>query len=323
MLSHLFLLLSAGLVLFWSANLLVKSITQVSRYLQWREFVLAFFVMAIAGSFPNLFVGISSAFHDVPELSFGDVVGNSVVDLTLVVALAAFIGKELVAESAMVQASSVFTIAVAILPMLLILDGTLGRGDGAALLVVFFFYSAWLFSKRRDFTQAFDRHSEPLPSPVLRFRRFLLNLAAIALGVTLLVVSAEGLVRGVMFFAERFSLPITLIGVLGLGLANALPEIYFAVASARKGRNLIILGELMGSVMVLATLVLGTVALLNPIEIEDFSPFAIARFFLIISALFFLIFARTDRKVSGKEGLFLLGLYLTFVAAEIFTNAQK
>jgi len=78
-----------------------------------------------------------------------------------------------------------------------------------------------------------------------------------------------------------------------------------------------ILGQLMGSVIVLSTLVLGTVAIIHPIEIDDFSPFQVARFFLIISALFFLIFIRTDRRITKKEAVFLLGLYFAFVAAEI------
>ena len=81
-----------------------------------------------------------------------------------------------------------------------------------------------------------------------------------------------------------------------------------------------ILGNLMGAVIVPATLVLGIVALIHPIVITDFSAFAIARFFLIIAALFFLLFIRTGQKITKKEALFLLGIYLTFVLVEILTK---
>jgi cation:H+ antiporter len=70
-------------------------------------------------------------------------------------------------------------------------------------------------------------------------------------------------------------------------------------------------------VIICATLVLGVVALIYPIQITDFSPFAAARFFLIISSLFFLIFLRTDHKLTRKEGLFLLLLYCAFTITEI------
>jgi len=323
MLTHFILLIGAGLLLVWSASWLVSSITQIARYLRWREFVIAFFVMAIVASFPNLFVGVSSALHGIPELSFGDVVGNSVIDLTLVAALAVFFGQELRGEGPLIQRSSFFTIAIAILPMLLILDHELSRGDGVVLLLVFLFYSAWLFSKREEYTHIFyHANLMPVATPVTRFRTFLKSILKITVGIVLLLVSAEAIVRSATFFADEFHLPLPIIGILVLGLGNALPEIYFTIASARKGNSRIILGNLMGAVIVMATLVLGTVALIQPIIVDDFSPFAIARFFLIISAFFFLIFLRTDRKITRKEGFFLLGLYGIFVVSEIIYNTN-
>ena len=74
----------------------------------------------------------------------------------------------------------------------------------------------------------------------------------------------------------------------------------------------------MGSIIVCSTLILGIVALISPIEISDFSPFAIGRIFLIISALFFFVAVKTDRKITKKEGLFLLVIYLLFVLTELY-----
>ena len=73
-----------------------------------------------------------------------------------------------------------------------------------------------------------------------------------------------------------------------------------------------ILGDLMGAVIVPATLVLGIVALIRPIKITDFSSLAIARIFLIISAISFLFFLRTGKKITRKEALFLSGALYNF-----------
>jgi len=102
-----------------------------------------------------------------------------------------------------------------------------------------------------------------------------------------------------------------------IGAGNCLPELYFAIISARKGQTWMILGDIMGSVIAPATLVLGVVALINPIEISDFEPFAIARIFLIVSALFFLFCVRTGQKITRKEALLLLLIYIVFVVAEL------
>ena len=317
MIFHVLLVIFSGFIMFRAANWLVQGIVKVAQYLRWSEFVVAFFIMAIGGSLPNLFVGLSSVAHGIPELSFGDVVGNSVIALTLVAALAVFVGSDLLAEGKLIQTSAFLTISIALLPLLLILDGELGRGDGIALIIIFFGYAAWMFSKRKYYPQTLDENEKP---PLKRFRSFLIGLLQIFVGGVLLLVAAEGVVRSASFFAQEFSLPIAIIGLLGLGFMSALPELYFAVAAAKKGKSWIILGQLTGSVIILSTLILGIVAILQPIVITDFTPFAFARFFLILAALFFLIFIRTGRRITKKEALVLVGIYLAFVAVELFTK---
>jgi len=314
---YIFIFLMSCILLYFSGQWVVGGLTRMAKFLGWREFIVAFIVMALAASLPNLFVGISSALHKIPELSFGDVVGGNVIDLTVAVALAALIAKGLPAESRLVQTSSIFTIAIAILPLLLILDGKLGRGDGIILILVFVFYIFWLFSKKERFTKIYNGKKTPI---INGFRVFMKDLGKVILGIIILLIAAEGIVRAASFFAQSFNLPLALIGILIVGLGNSIPETYFAIVAARKGQTWMILGDLMGSIIVPATLVLGIVALICPIKIVDFSPFAIARFFLIISAIFFFLTVRTDRKITKKEALFLLGLYIIFVLVEILTR---
>ncbi len=311
---YIFIFLASFALLFWSGKWLVNALVRVARFLEWREFVVAFFVMAFVGSLPNLFVGISSALHKIPQLSFGDIVGGNLVDLTIVVAIAALIAKGLPAESRMVQTSSIFTICIAILPLLLILDGVLGRGDGIFLILVFTFYVFWLFSKEERFKKVYEENKI---STAKEFKVFMKDLGKVILGIIFLLAAAEGIVKSAQFFAGSFNLSIAIIGILIVGLGNTLPEAYFVIASARKGQTWMILGNLMGSIMVPTTLVLGIVALICPIEIVDFSPFAIGRFFLIISAIFFLWVVRSGQKITKKEALFLLGIYILFVIFEI------
>lgn len=318
MIWHILLFLVCCVLLYFSGEWVVRGLMRIARFLGWKEFVVAFFVMAFAASLPNLFVGITSALRQIPELSFGDVTGNNIVALTMAIALAVLIGKkELPAESKTVQTTSFFTIIAAILPLILILDGNLSRIDGILLIALFLFYCSWLFSKKERFTKIYDTYEMPI---LKEFKFFLKDLRQVILGIILLIGASQGIVFSAQFFAQSFNVSIILIGLFVTGLGSALPEIYFAIVSARKGETWMILGDLMGAVIVPATLVLGIVAIISPIKIIDFSPLVIARIFIIIAALHFLFCVRTGQKITKREAFHLLGIYLAFLIAEVLAR---
>jgi cation:H+ antiporter len=314
MILHISIFLISCLALYFAGKLLISSLTKIAMFLGWREFVVAFFVMAFAGSVPNLFLGFSSILHGIPELSFADVIGGNIVDLTIAVSLVTFLGKKLPAKSKMVQSSSLFTVGAALLPLLLISDGVLGREDGILLIGVFVIYVLWLFSKKERFTKVYNGRKI---SAVKGFKTFIKDLAKVILGLILLLLAAEGIIRTAIFLVEELKLSLGLIGILVVALGNSLPEIYFAITCARSDQNWMVLGDLMGAVIVPSTLVLGIVALIHPIKITNFAPFTIARFFLIISSLFFLYFIKTEREITKKEGSFLLLIYILFVVCQL------
>lgn len=305
-------------MLFWSGSFLVGALTRIAKDLGWREFVVAFVVMAFAGSLPNLFVGISSALHKIPQLSFAEIVGGNLVDLTLAVALAALIGGGLTAKSRMVQTTATFTIAVAFLPLFLSVDGVLGRGDGIILILCFVFYVCWLFSKKERFTKVYNSEEKTLLQKGEKgFIRFVRDIVRVIFGMAVLLFAAEGIVYSASQFAQALNLSIVTVGILIVGFGNSLPELYFAVSSARKGQQWMVLGNLMGSVVVPATFVLGVTALIAPIKIIDFSPYVIARFFLILACAFFLIMIRSEQRIVKKEAIMILIVYLIFLLFEI------
>ncbi len=312
---HILIFIAAVLFLFLSSEWLVKSLTKIACFLGWREFVLAFFIMAFAGSLPNLFVGINSILRGIPELAFGEIVGGNIVDLTIAAALAAIISKNgLTIKSRTVQGTAIFTLIVAILPLLLIHDRVLSRMDGLILLFTFFAYAFWLFSKGERFTRVFEETEK-----AVGFKDILKNLGILFSSLILLLLAAEGMVRSAVFFSDALNFPIVLIGILIVGMGNALPELFFGIQAAKKGDDWMVLGGLMGAVISASTLILGIIALLHPIHIGnvDFSLLTVARFFLIAAAVFFLLFIRTGHKITRKEGIILLIIYLSFVVTQV------
>ncbi|KKP56412.1 MAG: hypothetical protein UR50_C0003G0038 [Parcubacteria group bacterium GW2011_GWC1_34_10] len=304
-------------ILYISGELVVTSLVKLSHFLGLKEFVVAFFVMAFASSLPNFFVGITSAMEGIPQLSLGDVFGNNFTALTLAVAVAVLFSpkKEIQIESQTVKSSLIFTICVAILPIILLIDGVLSRADGFILLFLFIIYLGWLFSKKERFTKKY-REEEPKNWKKI-LNESLKNIGKVLLGIILLFIATQGVVGSASFFASSFKISISLVGLLIVGFGNALPEVYFSIASARKGETFMILGNLLGSIVIPATVVLGVVALIHPVVISNASFLLISRLFMIAATLFFLIFVRTHSTISKKEAFMLLGLYFLFIVAII------
>ncbi|MFA5742738.1 MAG: sodium:calcium antiporter [Candidatus Paceibacterota bacterium] len=306
-------------LLFLSAELLIGAINRIAKFLGLKEFVVAFFVMAVAGSLPNLFVDVSAALRGMPELAFGEVVGGNVFDLTVTAALAVLFSRNgIPARGGTIQTSAIFTIISAILPLALIIDGNLSQIDGMILISFFIFYIIWLFSKKERFTKIYDGQEKL--SPLKAFKVFIADLGKVILGLISLLIASNLIVEAVSDFSSQFNFPVALIGVLIVGLGNSLPELYFSTTSARKGETSLIFGDLMGAVIIPATLVLGIVALIRPFSISDFSLYALARTAMLISALLFLVFIRTDRRITKKEAVGLLAVYVIWLLAEVFKN---
>ncbi len=314
MILNIFLFILSFAILGLAAHWIVESVTHLARRFKWREFVLVYFVLVIGASIPNLSVGIFSSLQNVPDLFFGDVIGNSLITLTLITGLAVFANKGLRADSRLVQQSSLFVLFTAILPLLLIMDGVLTRGDGLVLLSIFILYSGWLFSKRRLFEHTYEEEVKIPDCSVFK------SIGKVILGLPLLVLAGKLIVDSSVFFAERFGFQLAIFGVLIVAIGTSLPELFFVVTAARKKNNWLALGGIIGDVIVLPTLGLGLIALISPIRINVFSPFLPLFIFLILASIIFVWSIRSGKKITKQEAIPLLLVYGVFLVYEIVSR---
>lgn len=318
MIIEIILFIVSCFVLSWLSGHLVKTLVEIAKYLGWREFIVAFFVMAMAASLPNLMVDLGAALRGMPEVALGDILGGNLVDLTLVGAIAVmFAPKEIKTDSRMVKGSAWFTSLIALLPLLLISDGVLNRVDGVIMLIAFGIYSVWLFSSEDRFKKVYSGNSVK-KKPIASTFSFIYNIIKIIILLGLLLLSSQWIVGSAQYFSSALKISLSLVGVLIIGLGNCFPEAYFSIISSRKGEGWMVLGDLMGAVIVCATLVLGIVALVAPFEMPNLTPFLTARIFLVIASVFFLIVIRNGKSLTKKEGLILLSIYILFLITEAF-----
>jgi len=304
--------------MYFAGNWVVEGLSRIAKVLRWKEFVVAFFIMSLAATLPNLFLAIMSVIDHVPQLSLGDVMGGNVVDMTLVIALAVFFSKKGVdASGETVQTSLLYTFVAAILPLVLLLDGGLSRIDGIILLMLFFAYLHWLLSKKERFKMIYSGHSINIGK---NFHLIAKDVVKVVGGSVVLIGVAQSIISLANSFSAEFNVSLPLVGILIVGFGNSLPEMYFAIAAAKSNKTKMILGDVMGAIILPGTLVLGMVALLSPFEVDGAAMFAAARYFLLIAAVLFYMAVKTGQKITKKEGVMLLGVYIAFLITEIFAK---
>jgi len=292
----------------------VRSLVKISRALEWSGFLSSFVIMALATSLPELFVGLSSAFHGYPQLSFGNVIGANILNLTLGIGIAALILGGLKLESKKDSRQAFYTSFFAVLPLILMLDHSVSRVDGLILLFALGLYYKKLFKKRRTAKALLpDGQKENREG----FKLFLKDIGIFFGSVALLLLSAEAVVRTANVLSIGIGMSLVIAGAILIAVGTALPEIVFGARAAMLGRKDLAWGNFLGTVVINSTLILGLVALISPLKVVNFSPYSIGILFTFIVAFAFALFAKTGRQISKKEALVLIGIYILFVLSQL------
>lgn len=310
----LYIFIISCLVLVYSGTKAVQSLTRIAKFFGWREFTASAVLMAIVTSTPEIFVGISSAVGQIPSLSFGDVFGSNIIGLTIVIGVGAFLAKGLRFQGRVLQRAAFDAGIISFLPLLLILDKKLSRIDGIVLLLVFVFYFRRLLSREKSFTKIL---TYAFKEDQAGFKMFLKNLAIFFGAIFLLLLSAQGIVFSARNLAVTFNISLVFFGALFVALGTSLPEITFGIKSIIMGRKEMIIGDVLGSLVVNATLVLGLVALICPFEIANLSPYFVGIVFTTITSVLFMIFSKTHEIISKKEAISLFSIYIIFALFQV------
>lgn len=308
---YIAIIILASVLLVKGTHWAIKALNYLAEYLRVPEFVVAFILAGLATSFPEFFVGISSALNKTPILSFSNVFGSNIANLTLILGLTVILIKGLKLESKIITRNIFYTLILIIYPILLASDGLISRIDGAALITIFVLYNLILFFQNKDFDKI---------AGGARRKDLIKNLFLFALGVSLLLIGAEIIVRVSIHLAIELNISLFLIGLLLVAIGTSLPELIFGLKAAKEKHRGMIIGNILGSLTTNSTAVLGVTAIISPIMIGNISLLTSSSIFLLIAYFLFMVFALTKKRISWKEGLILLFFYIIFIISQFMVK---
>ena len=127
------------------------------------------------------------------------------------------------------------------------------------------------------------------------------------LGLALLIIGGDLLVRGAVSFANIFRVPSFLIGVTVVSFGTSAPELMVSIQAALDNVADVAIGNIMGSNIANIALVLAISVIIKPINVNP-NTYRLSWWIMLFSSLLYVVFI-LDGVLSVTEGLmFLLGL---------------
>jgi cation:H+ antiporter len=149
----------------------------------------------------------------------------------------------------------------------------------------------------------------------------ILPLVAVAVGLVLLVWSADRFVDGSASVAQHYGMPPLLIGIVILGFGTSAPEMVVSANAAMHGNPAIALGNAYGSNITNIALVLGLTALISPIAVN--SGVLHKELPILTSVTALAAWQLWDGGISRNDAFVLLGVFVLLMTWTVWAGLRE
>ena len=317
------LILLALLVL--SANFAVKKLLGIANYFHLSSTFIGMTVLSIATSLPEITshvlasIGILRGTLDYQigsAIVLGSNIGSDVVQQTLIMGLIVFLAGGLYFRRYFLWKSMGPMIATTVMCLVLGFDGNYSRVDGAILFATFIGYTYYLYVDERKHYIEEDNtlQSQELADDVPQNGREVIKDSLLTLVMIVIMIVVASLVLNITeLIVIRTGIGGSLIGVLTLGLASALPEFTTALAGIRHKEFGVSLGTLVGSNITNPLVAIGGGALISTYAVPKPLVGWDLPWEFLTGAVLWLILWFNKGKLGKREGVYLIVMYFVYI----------
>jgi cation:H+ antiporter len=304
----------AGLVLLAvGAEGLVRGSSSIALRMGVTPLVIGLTIVAFGTGSPEMIVSLQAALSGNSDLALGNIVGSNICNIALILGVAA-IARPLHVRSTLLQREVPVMIAVTLLLGVLLYDGVLGRIEGAVLTMGAIAYTVAIYrAARKDRnTDVAGEFAQELPAPQASTTR---SVALVIGGFVGLLIGANVLVNGAVVIAQAMGMSQVVIGLTVIAIGTSLPELATSVVAALRNDADVAFGNVLGSNILNILLILGVVAMVQPISAAGLRPLDLG--VLIGSSIVIYPLMWRGRILNRWEGGLLLGGYVAYVVSTL------
>jgi len=258
-------------------------------------------IVAFGTSLPELLVSIISSFQGYNDLALGNIVGSNISNIGLVLAVSTFIfyyvlNTNIDPDEDANNDSYVMLLAV-ILLFLFSKDKEISQNEGMFFFALYVIYIIWLYKRTNSNPTEIDKVEKT-------------SYIFLTGGLVALLVGAQLTVDSAVSIATLMGISEIVIGLSVVAVGTSLPELAGTISAARMGHKEIAVGNVIGSNIANIFLVMGILATINPVSVEDF---VIKTTLPLLILLTIAAFGFIRIPLTRFSGLILFAFFVLFV----------
>jgi len=307
----IFLFIIGITLLYFSADILIKSAVRLAELLKVRPFIIGITVVSFVSSVPELFISLVSLSHHHPDVMVGNIIGSNIANVGLILPIAvlirpAYLRKKVLSRDVVVM------FMVTILFCLLLIGGKLHRWESMLLFSAIILYNISLIhsSKLRK-----SKSISHYKTAKLFLKGSYANwqcLTLLIVGLIGMLYSANIIVKSAVEMAEKLHISKMVISISIVAIATALPELGMAVVGAVRQQSDILLGNIIGSNIYNMLFVVGFSGMIFPVE--NLGQEILMKLLAMLAFSFFILPFAFQEKVPRKLAFIFLLAYVSYIS---------
>lgn len=298
------------------ADLLVDGSSRIARKFNVKEIIIGLTIVSIGTSMPELIISVTSALKNQSDFAIGNILGSNISNLFFILGVCAII-KPLLFKKQTVRIEIPFVI---FLTALLYIFGNNGdyhlitELEGIIFIVfcvLFTIYNIFISKNINNSEMEKNKNKD-----IKLSKSFLL----IMIGIILLKFGGDFVVDNASRIATLLGISERVISLTIVAISTSLPELITSTLATYKGEIDLAIGNIIGSNILNIVLIIGIMAIINPIPYsvsfnKDLMIFLIGMIFLFIVP-----FIGEKYKIERVSGYIYLISYFIYISSLVFYN---
>ena len=308
------------IMLFIGGDLLVRSSVSIALKMRISTLVVGMTVVSFATSAPELFVSVESALLGITDITFGNIIGSNISNITLVLGLTAIVFRINISPKTKQFYFPTMLATSLLLGIVLYFFNEINLYIGLCfvVLLVLFIFSLIKTSRKENSQNIKEEINSAAEMPTYKAVLFMIA------GILLLSFGANFLIDGTTLIAQEFGFTERVISVSLIAIGTSIPELATSLVAAFKKEENLAVGNLIGSNVFNILAVLGITSIIKPISLSPinhevvsflnhplFSDFCWMISITILLGIF--IYLMTKNTINHFEGFFLFSVYIVFI----------